>query len=51
MALISSLPAALISNGILRSRTTVFINTVIAAVVVKPNSSQRVSKFFFNELS
>lgn len=27
------------------------MNTVIAAVVVNPNSSQRESKFFFKELS
>ena len=33
------------------SRTTVFINTVIAAVLVKPKSSLMVSKFFLRAVT
>ena len=41
--LICSLLDALISKGMRLSRTTAFMNTVIAAVLVKPKSSQMLS--------
>ena len=49
--LLSSSDNALISNGILRSLTIVFIKMVRAAVLLSPNSSQSLSKSFFNESS
>ena len=41
----------MISNGILLSLTIVFIKMVRAAVLLSPNSSQSLSKSFFNESS
>ena len=49
--LLSSSDNALISNGILLSLTIVFIKIVRAAVLLSPNSSQSLSKSFFNESS
>ena len=47
----SSSGSVLISNGILLSLTIVFIKIVRAAVLLSPNSSQSLSKSFFNESS
>ena len=48
--LICSLVDALISNGMRLSRTTVFMNTVIAAVLVKPKSSQDAIEIFLESI-
>ena len=48
---LSSSDNVFISNGILLSLTIVFIKMVSAAVLVSPNSSQSLSKSFFNESS
>ena len=49
--LLSSSDNVFISNAILLSLTIVFIKMVSAAVLLSPNSSQSLSKSFFNESS
>ena len=51
LSVISSGESVFTSNGIFRSFTTVFMNTVSVAVEVRLNSSQDASNYFFSESS